>query len=229
MPSAPKEDADALRNGFSKKKIPEDIDHIIVGSGLSGLYLAAMLSKIGRKVLVLEQHYVVGGCTHIFKDKGFEFDTGVHYTGSATQLTALMDFAAGQQGAFKQERQGSDDGSEVYNEFHAGGKCVHRFRPGPKTFVKDLVEKWPQEELAIHRFFRAVNVAAPSMAIIAVKYFMPTALWVFLPEDAWASEMGCRSLLQEHRRSGAGQVWSEGWDVARHALCGVRRLWYNSR
>jgi phytoene dehydrogenase-like protein len=25
---------------------------------------------------VLEQHYIAGGCTHAFEDKGYEFDTG---------------------------------------------------------------------------------------------------------------------------------------------------------
>ena len=35
----------------------------------------------GEQVLVLEQHDVAGGCTHTFEDRGYEFDTGVHYCG----------------------------------------------------------------------------------------------------------------------------------------------------
>ena len=35
-------------------------------------------------MLVLEQHYVVGGTTHVFEDQGFEFDTGLHYIGVDT-------------------------------------------------------------------------------------------------------------------------------------------------
>merc|ERR1711871_110429 len=65
------------RNGFSKKKIPTDIDTIIIGSGISGLTCGALLSKVGKRVLVLEQHYIAGGATHTFEDRGFEFDTGV--------------------------------------------------------------------------------------------------------------------------------------------------------
>jgi len=45
------------------------------------LITAAFLAKTGKKVLVLEQHYIAGGTTHSFEDKGFEFDTGVHYIG----------------------------------------------------------------------------------------------------------------------------------------------------
>ena len=34
---------------------------------------------MGKKVLVLEQHYIAGGGCHTFKEKGYEFDTGLHY------------------------------------------------------------------------------------------------------------------------------------------------------
>lgn len=173
-------DADLLRVGFSAKKLPKHIDHVIIGSGLSGLYTAALLSKLGRSVVVLEQHYVAGGCTHTFKDKGFEFDTGVHYVGAATQLCAFMDFGAGYRGAFKMQRQGEDDGSEVYNEFHAGGKCVHRYRPGNRTFVEDLVAKYPSEEQAIRRFFRAVQVSCTGLGLPVARNFLPAWLWRLL-------------------------------------------------
>jgi hypothetical protein len=37
--------------------------------------------QVGKRVLVLEQHDVAGGSTHTFEDRGFEFDTGLHYIG----------------------------------------------------------------------------------------------------------------------------------------------------
>ena len=58
------------------------MDAIVIGSGIGGLTTAALLSRIGKKVLVLEQHYIAGGCTHTFEDKGYEFDTGIHYIGN---------------------------------------------------------------------------------------------------------------------------------------------------
>lgn len=192
---------DMLRDGFAKKKLPDEIDHVIIGSGLSGLYLAALLSKLGRRVVVLEQHYVAGGCTHTFKDKGFEFDTGVHYVGAATQLTAFMDFGAGRQGAFKLERQGNDDGSQVYNEFHAGGQCVHRFRPGPQTFVQDLIKKFPHEERAIKWFFAEVVASTSGMVLLVAKQYMPQALWKALLRVPgpmrWVAQRYARRTLAE--------------------------------
>lgn len=199
---APKlpEDADMLRLGYSAKKVPSDIDHIIVGSGLSGLYLASLLSKLGQRVLVLEQHYVAGGSTHTFKDQGFEFDTGVHYVGQATQLTALMDFAAGTSGAFKMQRSGVADGSNIYNEIQVGD-YKHYFRPGKENFIGDIVKKFPSEEHAIRRFFREVLLGAATMGLIGLKQLMPGYMWtglLHLPSPArWMVNQYVRRSLSD--------------------------------
>ena len=71
-----REGDDGTRDAFRERKLPENIDYVFVGSGIGSLYCAALLAKVGMKVVVLEQHYVAGGCTHVFEDKGYEFDTG---------------------------------------------------------------------------------------------------------------------------------------------------------
>ena len=68
--------------GFKPENVPENLDAIIIGSGISGLTTAVVLGRVGQKVLVLEQHDQAGGCMHTFKDKGYEFDTGVYMNGS---------------------------------------------------------------------------------------------------------------------------------------------------
>ena len=61
----------------------EDVyDIIVVGSGIGGLTTASLLSQIGYKVLVLEQHpNKAGGCCHDFTSGGYRFGTGIHYVG----------------------------------------------------------------------------------------------------------------------------------------------------
>lgn len=65
--------------GFKPQKVPENIDTIVIGSGISGLTTAVLLGRAGSKVLVLEQHDQAGGCCHTFVDKGYEFDTGKNF------------------------------------------------------------------------------------------------------------------------------------------------------
>ena len=70
-----------LKQRFSMRKIPEDLDAIIIGSGIGALCTGAIMSKAEKKVLILEQHDQAGGCCHTFSDKGYEFDVGIHYIG----------------------------------------------------------------------------------------------------------------------------------------------------
>ncbi|MBF8808583.1 MAG: FAD-dependent oxidoreductase [Enterococcus lacertideformus] len=53
-------------------------DVIIIGGGLGGLTAGALLAKQGKKVLLLEQHFIVGGCSTAFKRKDYIMDVGLH-------------------------------------------------------------------------------------------------------------------------------------------------------
>lgn len=52
-------------------------DIVIIGGGLSGLYCAALLSKRGKKVTIIEQHSTVGGLAAGFTRKGYYFDSSM--------------------------------------------------------------------------------------------------------------------------------------------------------
>lgn len=55
-----------------------NFDCIIIGSGMGGLTAGATLAKQGKKVLVLEQHYIPGGCATSFKRGDFLMEVGLH-------------------------------------------------------------------------------------------------------------------------------------------------------
>ena len=60
------------KTGQSYKQVlnlDTNFDGIVNGSGIGGLCAAALLAKEGKKILLLEQHYVVGGFTHVFQRK----------------------------------------------------------------------------------------------------------------------------------------------------------------
>jgi phytoene dehydrogenase-like protein len=59
----------------------EEADVVVIGSGIGGLAAARAIAQFGKtRVLVLEQHYTLGGMTHEFSRAGrFQFGTGLHY------------------------------------------------------------------------------------------------------------------------------------------------------
>ena len=55
-----------------------NFDVIIIGWGLGGLVSGAKLSKEGKKVLLIEQHYIPGWCATTFKRKGYIMEVWLH-------------------------------------------------------------------------------------------------------------------------------------------------------
>ena len=142
------------------KDIPEGPwDYIVIGSGMGGMTTAAILAKLGKRVLVLEQHYVPGGFTHMFKRPGFKWDVGVHAVGEVTKhsltgriLDALSD------GALRWASLG-----EVYDEFHFPDGFRIDFPDSPAKFRDNLREAFPDEHEAIDGYLHLVRSVSKSM------------------------------------------------------------------
>ena len=54
----------------TKKKV------VIIGSGIGGLGTAALLSKRGYDVTIIEKNNTIGGRANIFTEQGYTFDMG---------------------------------------------------------------------------------------------------------------------------------------------------------
>ena len=69
-----------MKRPFRGLRRPPDTsyDAVVIGSGVGGLITANLLAKAGLKVLLLEQHYMVGGYCSTFRRGGYTFDAATH-------------------------------------------------------------------------------------------------------------------------------------------------------
>jgi phytoene dehydrogenase-like protein len=52
---------------------------VVIGAGVGGLLTACLLAREGLRVLLMEQHYMVGGYCSTFRRGGFTFDAATHF------------------------------------------------------------------------------------------------------------------------------------------------------
>ena len=136
---------------------PQRFDAIVVGSGIGGLTVAALLSKLYRKrVLVLEQHFTAGGFTHTFERKGkFHWDVGLHYVGDMGEGStgkAVFDYLT--DGNLQWHKMPDPFEKFVYPDF------TFEVYADPDRFQADLIQRFPHEQIAIRRYFKDVQKAA---------------------------------------------------------------------
>ena len=127
-------------------------DAIVIGSGIGGLCNAALLSKLGKKVCVLEQHYTAGGFTHSYEREGFEWDVGVHYIGEMQKPSMLKRiFDVISDGQLKWA-----DMDPVYDRITVGDRTVD-FVAGKNNLADSLKAHFPQEADAIDAYIAHHN------------------------------------------------------------------------
>lgn len=75
-------------------KLPDNsYDAVIIGAGIGGLISANLLAREGLRVLIVEQHYMVGGYCSTFRRKGYTFDAATHFyplLGNANTITGKI-------------------------------------------------------------------------------------------------------------------------------------------
>lgn len=130
-------------------------DHIVLGSGMGGLTVATWLAKAGKKVAILERHYVPGGFTHSFKrKKGFQWDVGVHYVGNVGKEGSLLNmFNFITESKLTWESMGA-----TYDVVYIGNQKFE-LKAGKENFKKQLITYFPEEEKAITTYLTLIETA----------------------------------------------------------------------
>jgi len=213
-------------------------DAIVIGSGLGGLTAAAYLAAegagdgaTGRRVLVLEQHYVAGGNAHVFRRKwhkqAFEFDVGVHYVGDCGPGGAIPNVLRGLGLEEKVEFLEMDpDGFDTI--IYPG--LTFRVPKGWERYRERLVAAFPDDETGLHRCLdvfeklltemRKLQAAGPAPDMAQVMREAPTLIrWASRPltelfDDCGLSQKARAVVLAE---SGAYAVAPSRTPVAVHA------------
>jgi all-trans-retinol 13,14-reductase len=153
---------------FRKKKALDHYDVIVVGSGIGGLANAALLSKLGKKVCVLEQHYTAGGYTHAYEREGYEWDVGVHYIGEVhrpyTTLRRIFDVIT--DGKLKWAEM-----DPLYDQIIIGDDH-YDYVAGKDNFIEQMTFRFPDEAEAIKQY---IDLLYKTSALVP-KFFAGQAL-----------------------------------------------------
>ncbi len=160
-------------SAYKQASVASQWDAIVIGSGMGGLTAAALLARHGgKRVLVLERHYVAGGFTHAFHRPGYQWDVGVHYIGQvqdpASPLRPIFDHIT--RGRLKWSPM-----PDVYDRIRIAGR-EYEFVAGLEQFRDRLKSYFPGETAAIDRYLQVVRSCAGRMSMYLAEKALPRSL-----------------------------------------------------
>ena len=147
----------------------EQWDAIVIGSGMGGMTAAAALSRVGHKVLLLEQHQTLGGLTHSFSREGFTWDVGVHYLSGLApddRSRAMLDWLCDT--PMELVSLGS-----IYDHIHIGSSEPLSLSRPYEAQERDLKDRFPDQAEAIEAWTQAMREGHEAMYKIFPTRAMP--------------------------------------------------------
>ncbi len=144
----------------------KNFDVIVIGGGLGGLTAGAKLAREGKKVLLIEQHTVPGGCATTFKRKGFLVEAGLHEMDGLDPQDPKMEIFR-ELGVFDHVQ--FIEVPELYRFTHGRTDIVIPAKS--EEAIKVLVRQFPDEEKGIRKYFRTI------MAIRSEANRLPVEKW----------------------------------------------------
>lgn len=136
---------------MQKLKLKPFYDVVVIGAGVGGLTTAALLSKAGLSVCVVEREPHAGGYLAGFRRKHFRFDTAIHWLnqygpeGLVTKVFSLI---------------GDDYPRSVVQsriKRYKGDDYDYLLTSNPDEFRDQLIADYPNSKEGIIRFFNAAK------------------------------------------------------------------------
>ncbi|MCA9050609.1 MAG: NAD(P)/FAD-dependent oxidoreductase [Planctomycetaceae bacterium] len=147
-------------------------DAIVIGSGMGGMVTAAALSRLGHKVLMLEQYNSLGGQTHSFSREGFSWDAGIHYLGGLGPdgaEKAVLDWLCDSPIEFAPV-------GPVYDTLHIGDSDPLQLSRPMAAQRMDLKERFPDEAKAIDAWFDTLADGKDALSVVGQVRSFPSVL-----------------------------------------------------
>ena len=132
----------------------EHYDYAIVGMGVGGLTLGALLAHAGNRVIIFEQHYMPGGYGHTFLEQGFRFCAELHY---------VWDCGPGERVSMMLEKLGLADEVTFRQLDPAGFDRVigpgvdYTIGNGFDREIERLSEMFPEHRFGLQKYYRLVD------------------------------------------------------------------------
>ncbi len=129
-------------------------DDIVIGAGMGGLTVGALLARSGRRVCVLEAHDQPGGYAHTFTVRGFKFCAQVHYIFNCGEGEPIHDILVRLGLAHRIAFERLDP--EGFDHVVVGGS---RFRipSGLSKFRERLIHYHPHAAEPIRKYFAVIG------------------------------------------------------------------------
>ena len=130
---------------------------VIIGSGLAGLSIGAVLSRSGCQVTVLEQSGQMGGFLQCFYRGNAKFETGMHIVGSLDEgqvLSHYLNFLD-----IKDKVQFSRLDTHAYDIVKLYGECFS-FPNGHQAMIEHFSSRFPKEKDSLVRYWQLIDKIA---------------------------------------------------------------------
>ena len=137
--------------GIHEDPAPE-YDAIVIGAGVGGLVCANLLAAAGLKVLLAEQHYVVGGYCSSFTRSGFKFDAASHFyplLGNSETITGKLLRQLGVETEWIQ--------MDPVDHFHFPDGSHYSVPADFKRYLAEVKTMFPREAAHLDAFFVEVR------------------------------------------------------------------------
>jgi all-trans-retinol 13,14-reductase len=140
-------------------------DYVVIGSGMGGLSVAALLARRGQRVAVLEAHDAPGGYAHSFRMNAYRFCAQVHYIFNCGEGESVHNLLT--KLGIEREVPFVRLDPEGFDHVVVAGDRV-RIPNGLEKFLGRLLRRFPEAQRPLERYFEIVGVLGRELDRLAI-------------------------------------------------------------